>query len=128
MSGAPRPNLPKEEPAIPIEPDIAKARATYLRDMVEKVKQLKSQGKSADDIKEETGTFSSQYPTLYKMLNKETYDAAAIRTMLYMLEKMGTGELSQHQASVVVGQRLRDTYIKPTVDVLNSNSNSNAPN
>jgi len=126
MSGAPRPNLPKEEPAIPIEPDIAKARATYLRDMVEKVKQLKAQGKQADEIKEETGTFSAQYPTLFKMLNKDTYDAAAIRTMLYMLEKMGTGELSQHQASVVVGQRLHDTYIKPTVDVLNSNSN--APN
>ena len=25
---------PKEEPAIPIEPDIAKARATYLKDTV----------------------------------------------------------------------------------------------
>lgn len=39
-----RPNLPKEEPAIPIEADIAKARATYLRDMVTIVKDLKEKG------------------------------------------------------------------------------------
>jgi hypothetical protein len=111
---------PKEEPAIPIEPDLAKIRATYVRDMVEKVKQLKDSGKSVDQIKEGTGKFSSQYPTLFKMVMKDMYDEAAIRTMVYMLEKMGTGELSQHQASVIVGQRLHDTYIKPKVDQLDA--------
>lgn len=114
------PPPPKEEPAIPIEPDLAKIRATYVRDMVEKVKQLKDSGKSVDQIKEGTGKFSSQYPTLFKMVMKDTYDEAAIRTMVYMLEKMGTGELSQHQASVIVGQRLHDTYIKPKVDQLDA--------
>jgi hypothetical protein len=62
------------------------------------------------------------------MLNKDVYDEAAVRTMLYMLEKMGTGELSQHQASVIVGQRLHDTYIKPTVDALDANLPSKSPN
>ena len=116
----PRPNLPKEEPAIPIEADIAKARATYLRDMVTIVKDLKEKGKSLEEITSATGKFAVQYPTLFKMLNKDVYDEAAVRTMLYMLEKMGTGELSQHQASVIVGQRLHDTYIKPTVDKLDA--------
>ena len=116
-----RPNLPKEEPAIPIEADIAKARATYLRDMVTIVKDLKEKGKSLEEITTATGKFAVQYPTLFKMLNKDVYDEAAVRTMLYMLEKMGTGELSQHQASVIVGQRLHDTYIKPTVDKLDAN-------
>ena len=111
---------PKEEPAIPIEPDIAKARATYLKDTVTKVKELKAMGKTTEEIQSETGNFSSQYPALFKMLNKDIYDEAAIRTMLYMLEKMGTGELSQHQASVIVGQRLHDTYIKPKVDELDA--------
>jgi len=113
-----RPPPPKEEPAIPIEPDIARARATYLRDMANKVKELKEEGADIDTIKSKTGGFSNQYPGLFKMLMKDTYDEAAIRTMLYMLEKMGTGELSQHQASVIVGQRLHDTYVKPTVDML----------
>jgi hypothetical protein len=116
-----RPNLPKEEPAIPIEADIAKARATYLRDMVAIVKDLKQKGRSVEEITTATGKFAVQYPTLFKMLNKDVYDEAAVRTMLYMLEKMGTGELSQHQASVIVGQRLHDTYIKPTVDKLDAN-------
>ena len=77
-------------------------------------------GKTTEEIQSETGNFSSQYPALFKMLNKDVYDEAAIRTMLYMLEKMGTGELSQHQASVIVGQRLHDTYIKLKVDELDA--------
>jgi hypothetical protein len=32
-----------------------------------------------------------------------------------MLEKMGSEELTQHQASVIVGQRLHDVYIKPRI-------------
>jgi hypothetical protein len=40
----------------------------------------------------------------------------SLRTMISMLEKMGTGELSQHQASVIVGQRLHDKFIKPALD------------
>jgi hypothetical protein len=43
-------------------------------------------------------------------------DNASFRTMLAMLDRMGSGDLTQHQASVIVGQRLHDTYIKPQLD------------
>ena len=45
----PRPSFrpPEEEPAIPIEPDVAKARATYVKAQVERVKAMKEAGKSA---------------------------------------------------------------------------------
>ena len=43
--------------------------------------------------------------------------------MLSMLEKMGSSELSQHQASVIVGQRLYDNYVKPAVDKENEQKN-----
>jgi hypothetical protein len=36
--------------------------------------------------------------------------------MLAMLEKMGNSELDQNQASVIVGQRLHDVYIKPKME------------
>ena len=36
--------------------------------------------------------------------------------MLFMLEKMGSGEMSQHQASVVIGQKLHDKFIQPALD------------
>ena len=113
MSRRPPPDFPPEEPVIPIEPDVAKARAAYIRATVAKVQALRSEGSSLDAIHEATGTFSKQYPGLFKMLMSDSYNDASLRTMLTLLDKMGTGNLSQHQASVVVGQRLHDIYIKP---------------
>lgn len=150
--------LPKEEPAIPIEPDIAKARSTYITDMMDTVKSLRAQGKSFDDIKKETGLFSENYPALFKMLknmdemnldlhnaklalqrnpsNSDAKNAVTnltgvinkcevnLRAVLHMLTKMGTGELSQHQASGIVGQVSYNSYIKPTIDRLDSERES----
>jgi len=31
---------------------------------------------------------------------------------------MGTGRLSQHEASVIVGQRVYDSFVKPQVDAM----------
>lgn len=105
---------PEEEPAVPIEPDVAKARATYVKAQVEKVKAMKGEGKSAEEIKAEVSRFAEDYPALFKMLmSSETFNEASLKTMLALLERMGTGEMTQHQASVVVGQRLHDVYIKP---------------
>ena len=59
---------PKEEPAVPIEPDIAKARATYVKAQVEKVKTLKEAGKTVEEIKAEVSRFAEDYPALFKML------------------------------------------------------------
>ena len=109
----PTPNFPPEEPVIPIEPDIAKARAVYIRETIDKVKALRAQGSTLDTIRDATGTFATQYPGLFKMLLSDSYNDASLRTMLALLDRMGTGSMSQHQASVVVGQRLHDIYIKP---------------
>lgn len=108
------PELPKEEPAIPLEPAVAKARTAYVRSMIDKIKKLKNEGKTVEQIKEEVSRFAEDYPQLFKLLTKgEEYNEASLRTMLAMMEKMGTGEISQHQASVIVGQRLHDVFIKP---------------
>jgi hypothetical protein len=105
---------PEEEPAVPIEPDVAKARATYVKAQVERVKAMKGAGKSAEEIKAEVSRFAEDYPALFKMLmSSENFNEASLKTMLALLERMGTGEMTQHQASVVVGQRLHDVYIKP---------------
>jgi hypothetical protein len=110
------PQLPKEEPAIPLEPAVAKARSAYIRSMIDKIKQLKGAGKTVDEIKQQDGLqrFAEDYPQLFKLLTKdEDYNEGSLRTMLAMMEKMGSGEISQHQASVIVGQRLHDVFIKP---------------
>jgi hypothetical protein len=109
----PPPNFPPEEPVIPIDPELAKTRASYVRDMTEKINTLRRQGSTLDTIKEATGTFSTQYPGLFKMILEDSYNDSSLRTMLALLDRMGSGQMSQHQASVVVGQRLHDIYIKP---------------
>jgi len=39
-----------------------------------------------------------------------------IQSMLAMLDKMGEGKLSQHQASVIVGKKLVDRYVTPQLN------------
>jgi len=112
-----KPNLPKEEPAIPLEPDVAAARSVFINDNIRVVKSLKDQGKTAEEIEKEVPIFARDYPALFKMLFKiDIGNEAALRTMLAMLDRMGRGEMTQDQASGVVGQRLYDTYIKPNLD------------
>ena len=112
-----KPNLPKEEPAIPLEPDVAAARSVFINDNIRVVKSLKEKGKTAEEIEKEVPIFARDYPALFKMLFKiDIGNEAALRTMLAMLDRMGRGEMTQDQASGVVGQRLYDTYIKPNLD------------
>lgn len=111
------PQLPKDEPAVPLEPAVASARTTYIRQTLDQIKQLQRDGKSVEDIRAAHTRFATDYPQIFKMVTKgESYDEASLRTMLLMLERMGTGELSQHQASVIVGQRLHDKFIQPALD------------
>ena len=111
------PQLPKEEPAIPLDPSVAHARNIYIREQIAKIQAMKQEGKSKEEMKEAVGRFAEDYPQLFKLLTSgDAYNENSLRTMLAMLEKMGTGELTQHQASVIVGQRLHDTYIKPAID------------
>jgi len=120
MSGQrPPPNLPPAEEAIPIEPAVAKARATFVRHCIDKIVSMKTERKTEDEIHNEVGSFVNQYPTLFKMVMKPDGEKnPSLKTMLTMLERMGSGDLTQHQASVIVGQRLHDTYIKPKLDQL----------
>jgi hypothetical protein len=118
--GRTRPPLPDEPPAIPIEADVAASRTVFVNDNIRVVRRLKLAGKSADEIEKEVSVFARDYPALYKMLFKinlesET-ESAPIRTMLAMLDRMGKNQITQDQASGVVGQRLYDTYIKPNIN------------
>ena len=107
---------PEEEQAIPLEPDVAKARVVYVKAQIARLKEMKRAGKTQTEIEEELKRFAEDYPGLFKMLlRSETYNEPSLITMLALLERMGSGDMTQHQASVVVGQRLHDVYIKPRI-------------
>ncbi len=93
-----------------------KERARYVRDTIALIEQYQSEGFTTEQIKEKVPTFVQQYKNLFEMITMPGgYNKQSLKTMLVMLDKMGTGELTQHQASVIVGQRLADTYIKPNL-------------
>jgi hypothetical protein len=120
MSNRRRPNLPEEPPAIPLEPEEAAERTVFINDNIRVIRQLKLQGKTTDEIEKEVPVFARDYPTLYKMVLKinleSEKESAPLRTMIAMMDRMGKGQMTQDQASGVVGQRLYDTYIKPNID------------
>ena len=110
--------MPEEEPAIPIEPAVAAARTRYVKAKIEIVKGLKADGMTQAEAQENADVkdFALKYPALFKMLFKiDINNEASLRTMLAMLERMGSGDMTQDQASTVVGQRLYDTYIKSKI-------------
>ena len=110
--------MPEEEPAIPIEPAVAAARTRYVKAKIEIVKGLKADGMTQAEAQEHADVkdFALKYPALFKMLFKiDINSEASLRTMLAMLERMGTGDMTQDQASTVVGQRLYDTFIKSKI-------------
>ena len=88
-------------------------RAKLVRESIALIDRMKEAGASESDIEKEVGPFKEQFPFLYKMVIKPNYDKSTLRTMLTMLDKIGDGSMSQHQASVLVGGRLVDKYVKP---------------
>ena len=121
----PRPSFqppPPEEEAIPLEPSVARARSDYIKSNLDKIIKLKQEGKNKEEIQEMFERFIVDYPALFKMVMSPNYNEGSLKTMMAMLEKMGSGEMTQHQASVIVGQRLHDVYIKPKVDEIERNA------
>jgi len=72
---------------------------------------------SIDDIKAVFPDFCEQYPNILEMITRPGgYDQQSLNIMIRLLEKMGQGRASQHEASIQVGQHLLNAYVKPQLD------------
>jgi hypothetical protein len=81
-------------------------RATYVRAMVSRSLEMKVGGRTVADVRVALPEFGRDYPHLLEMLFQPSFDPQNLQTMLHMLDRMGQGSLTQHQASVIVGQRV----------------------
>ena len=91
----------------------ATERAVYVRAMVKRVKELQIAGRTAYQIRELLPEFARDHPYLFEMITENPgFDQASLNTMLARLERMGEGSMNHHQATVIVGQRLAEKYIK----------------
>ena len=113
----------EEAENTPLQYD-AKARAAYVRGMIDLITDLKAQGKTVDEMKERVPEFARDYQNLFDAVTSPTgYDKQTLKTMLAMLDHMGEGQLSQHKASVIIGKKLADKYVTPLVNELNGQKN-----
>jgi hypothetical protein len=87
-------------------------RAQYVRKHLQDIALWMSHGDSEEVIKQRVPEFVELYPELFKKIIQRQ-DLSPIQSMLAMLDRMGEGRLTQHQASVIVGQKLVDRYVTP---------------
>ena len=103
-----------EAEARPLEYDPA-TRAFYIRSMLQGIQQKQSENVSDEKIAEEFSEFKERYSELYRKII-EKQDLTPVQSMLAMLDRMGEGNLSQHQASVIIGKKLVERYVKPQLN------------
>jgi hypothetical protein len=95
----------------------ATERSAFIREHVEKISKMLHDRHSVDDIKAVFPEFCEQYPNILEMITRPSgYDKRSLDMMITMLEKMGQGIKSQHEASIHVGQHLLNAYVKPQLD------------
>jgi hypothetical protein len=103
-----------EAESKPIEFD-PNERARYIRTILRDIPNLVAQGLSEDEIRSKVPDFIELYPELFKKILRGQ-DLTPIQNMLSMLDQMGEGHISQHQASIIVGQKLVDRYVTPQLN------------
>jgi ABC-type transporter MlaC component len=57
--------------------------------------------------------YQKEFPKIFEMLLTRTYNRELLEMMLRQLEKIESGQTSQHNASVAVGTVLVDKIVKP---------------
>ena len=87
-------------------------RAILIRSALRDIAQWMADGASEETIRQRVPDFVEAYPELFKKIIQRQ-DLAPIQKMLTMLDQMGEGRLSQHQASIAVGKSLVDRFVMP---------------
>ncbi len=103
-----------EAEARPLEFD-PNIRAQYIRQMLQDIARWMAQGDSEDVIRQRVPDFIEKYPELFKKIITRS-DLSPIQSMLAMLDRMGDGSISQHQASIVIGKKLVDKFVTPQLN------------
>ena len=91
----------------------ATERAAYVKDRIQEIRRLVALHKTDSEIRVALGSFADQYPMLFEQALRPNFNEQKLNLMIGLLERMGTGSMSQHQASVIVGEHLADTFIRP---------------
>lgn len=96
-----------------------KVRATYIRSMLRDIAQMMARNETEEEIRKKVPSFIELYPELFKKIIQRQ-DLSPIQSMLMALDKMAEGNISQHQASVLIGKKLVDKFVTPQLNNKNN--------
>lgn len=98
------------------DPGIIKSQVEEIENYIKKKKKNMTSEEFDKDIKLKYKEFNLTYPALFSKILDGTLEKKQFNYMLGMMSRVRNEELSDHDASVQVGQVLVDKYVKPLVD------------
>ena len=88
-------------------------RSRTARQMVTEVRAAVARGLSPADIRVQLATMAEEYPRLFDMVLDPAHSPAMLDSMLQQLEAVEAGRRTTHDASVVVGTMLVNSFVRP---------------
>ena len=107
---------PTPEEAAKMDASIRENRRSVgARRMVDAVRAAQARGLKPAEIEAlpEMTQWKADYPRLFAMVNDPAHSPAMLYAMLAQLEAVEQGQRSTHDASVVVGTMLVNSYVRP---------------
>jgi hypothetical protein len=87
-------------------------RSERVRRMITEVEEALT-SETAAQVSARFAEFQTEFPKIFEMVLSRSYPRDILDMMLKQLEKMESGYVSQHNASVAVGGVLVDRFVKP---------------
>jgi hypothetical protein len=90
-------------------------RSVGVRQMISDIRGAEARGLAPHEIQVELTHWETEYPRLFAMVNSPECSEAILTSMLAQLEAVEGGAKSAHDASVVVGTVLVNSYVRPAL-------------
>ena len=68
-----------------------------------------------ETMKDKYNDLYNQYQSIFNIATGDSFDYSRLSSMLNYAEKVRTGKMTEHNASVAVGQILVDQIVKPQI-------------
>jgi ABC-type transporter MlaC component len=87
-------------------------RSAIARRMIDEVEHA-LENQTPAQVSSQFANYQKEFPKIFEMLLTRTYNHELLEMMLQQLERIESGQTSQHNASVAVGTVLVDEIVKP---------------
>ena len=88
-----------------------KERTEFLKTNFTKVMEMQREGASINEIRAAVPVLAERFPELFKKITTPGADLAPLHQMMNMLQKIGDGDITHHNASIAIGAQLASKFI-----------------